>query len=110
MIWTDEMKARAQERHAAERDRLTLLPGETATQYIKRMHLVDTGQRDASRRRQSTPGSCNCPTAYSVCKYAMYYRAQTGADRATRSHGGWGWPSYWDDQGTPIPIPGSSFR
>lgn len=110
MKWTDEMKANAQARHAAERARLTILPGEDAVAFIKRMHLADTGTRDASRRRQRTPGSCNCPSTYSLCKYAMYYRAQTGADRGTTPHGGWGWPSYWDENGNPVPIPESSFR
>lgn len=104
------MKASAQERHAAERARLTVLPGETGPGYIKRMHLLDTGARDASRGRQRKPGDCNCPTAYSLCKYAMYYRAQTGADRTQVPHGGWGWPSYWDERGNPIAIPEHAFR
>ena len=110
MRWTEEMKARAQARHAAERARLTLRPGETVRDYIKRMHRADTGHLDATRRKQRYPGACNCPRAYSACKYAMYYRAQTGADRTQVRHGGWGWPSYWDEQGNPIPIPASAFR
>lgn len=114
MRWTEEMKAKAQARHAAERDRLTIRPGEDAVAYIKRMHLTDTGREpgrfDATRRTQRFPGACNCPRAYSCCKYAMYYQAQTGADRTQVSHGGWGWPSYWDEQGNPIPIPDSAFR
>lgn len=107
---TPQQWAQAQARHAAERSRLTARTGETAVDYIKRMHLADTGSRDATRRRPRTLGGCNCPQAYSLCKYAMYFRAQTGADRATTLHGGWGWPSYWDEHGTPIPLPNSAFR
>jgi hypothetical protein len=110
MKWTAQMKSDAQRRHAAERTRLTALPGESAQAYIKRMHLTDTGRTDASRRAQRTPGSCNCPVAYSMCKYGMHYLAQTGANRTTNTHGGWGWSSYWDEQGNPIDIPESSFR
>ena len=108
--WTEEMKAAAQVRHAAERARLTRLPGEDAKAYIRRMHSSDTGSRDASRSRQRHPGACNCPLAYSLCKYAMYFSAQVGVDRATTRHGGWGWASYWDEQGNPIPRPESAFR
>lgn len=107
---TPQQWAKAQARHATERQRLTAKPGETAVEYIRRMHLSDTGRGDASRRRQRTPGACNCPTAYSLCVYAMYWRAQHGADRATTLHGGWGWPSYWDEKGRPIPLADSAFR
>jgi hypothetical protein len=107
---TPQQWAKAQARHAAERSRLTARPNETVTNYIRRMHRTDTGHLDATRSRQRYAGACNCPRAYSLCKYAMYWRAQHGADRATTLHGGWGWPSYWDEQGNPIPIPDSAFR
>ena len=107
---TPQEWAKAQARHAAARARLTARPGETAVEFIRRMHLTDTGQGDATRRRQRYAGACNCPHAYSLCKFAMYWRAQHGADRATTLHGGWGWPSYWDEQGHPIPLPDSAFR
>lgn len=110
MDWNPETIAATQQRHADTRARLTALPGENAVDYIRRMHLTDTGRTDASRPRQRTPGACNCPRAYPLCKYAMHYRAQHGADRTKESHGGWGWPSYWDESGNPIPLPASAFR
>lgn len=110
MRWTPEARARAQANHAAERARLTARPGETVKDYIKRMHRADTGRLDASRARPRFPGACNCPRAYSLCKYAMMWRAQHGADRATTLHGGWGWPAYWDERGNPIPLPDRAFR
>lgn len=60
-------------RLAAEKARLTVLPGETAPAFIRRQH----GR-----------GGCNCPTAYSLCKYALYWRAQHGD---FSNSGGWGW-------------------
>lgn len=107
---TPQQWAKAQARHAATRQRLTARTGETVVEYIKRMHTTDTGHGDATRRRQRQAGGCNCPCAYSLCVYAMYWRAQHGADRTTTLHGGWGWASYWDEQGNPIPLPDSAFR
>jgi hypothetical protein len=48
-------------------------PGESARLYIRRMHR----------------GACICPTAYSMCKWSVIYRAFYGDTLGP--HGGWGW-------------------
>jgi hypothetical protein len=51
------------------------LPGETAPEYIRRMH----GKR------------CDCPRAYSRCRWAVIF------DGGAQGHGGWG--QQWADRG-----------
>lgn len=48
-------------------------PSESIQDYIRRMH----------------GGRCNCPRAYSRCRFAVAYDRQ--ADDRSKGHGGWGW-------------------
>lgn len=83
---------------ADQLDHLRVREGESIREYIHRMHAVDTGARDASRRRQRRTGECNCPTAYARCKWARLWDEQ--AEDFTSGHGGWGWSTYdWNGNG-----------
>ena len=64
---------------------MDILPGETAPEYIKRMH-----QRGIPPYVPPVPnGGCNCPREYSRCRFAVAYDRKTGDH--SRGHGGWGW-------------------
>lgn len=56
----------------AEAERLAVREGETFRAYVTRMGHP----------------KCTCPTAYSMCKYGVFYDQQRGN---FTTHGGWGW-------------------
>ena len=90
-LTTDQQRARI----IASRARVTVTPGETWEMYRDRMWKASAADRNALPGDRHRTDKCNCPKAYSLCVYAMYWRIQQPGWTKEQIHGGWGWPLGW---------------